>query len=84
MIDKTLARWQGEEYHGLTALHLAIAYGNDELAEVSEITKPFKRSANLVKTFSQVLVQAGAPINQKADGTFFHPKYLKERAILLS
>ena len=25
---------QGEEYHGLTALHLAIAYGNDELAEV--------------------------------------------------
>jgi len=45
---------EGEEYHGLTALHLAIAYGNDELAEV--------------------LVQAGAPINQKADGTFFHPK----------
>ena len=26
---------QGEEYHGLTPLHLAIAYGNDELAEVS-------------------------------------------------
>jgi ankyrin repeat protein len=26
--------WQGEEYHGLTALHLAIAYGNDEIAEV--------------------------------------------------
>ena len=25
---------QGEEYRGLTALHLAIAYGNDELAEV--------------------------------------------------
>ena len=25
---------QGEEYHGLTPLHLAIAYGNDELAEV--------------------------------------------------
>ena len=27
--------------------------------------------------FAQVLVQAGAPINQKADGTFFHPKYEK-------
>ena len=26
---------QGEEYHGLTPLHLAIAYGNDELAEVT-------------------------------------------------
>ena len=25
---------QGEEYNGLTAMHLAIAYGNDELAEV--------------------------------------------------
>ena len=25
---------QGEEYRGLTPLHLAIAYGNDELAEV--------------------------------------------------
>ena len=25
---------QGEEYHGLTAMHLAIAYGNDEIAEV--------------------------------------------------
>merc|ERR1740128_503030 len=25
---------EGEEYNGLTAMHLAIAYGNDELAEV--------------------------------------------------
>ena len=29
-----LSTQQGEEYRGLTALHLAIAYGNDELAEV--------------------------------------------------
>ena len=26
---------EGEEYHGVSALHLAIAYGNDELSEVT-------------------------------------------------
>ena len=53
---------------------------NIELAKVSPTYKsePFSfniQRANLGNIFSQVLVQAGAPINQKADGTFFHPKY---------
>ena len=34
LVPLLLLHMQGEEYHGLTALHLAIAYGNDEVAEV--------------------------------------------------
>ena len=34
LIDPCHFLLQGEEYRGLTPLHLAIAYGNDELAEV--------------------------------------------------
>ena len=71
-IPKTSTPSQGEEYHGLTALHLAIAYGNDELAEVGSALL----GGVAVDGPAQVLVQAGAPITARARGTFFHPKYL--------
>ena len=53
---------------------------NIELAEVSANTEgQFGHFLSL-----QVLVQAGAPINQKADGTFFHPKYGEGYPIILN
>ena len=46
--------------------------------------KPLTQRASLVIFSLQVLVQAGAPINQKADGTFFHPKYGEGYPIVLN
>ncbi|KAL1138771.1 hypothetical protein AAG570_008833 [Ranatra chinensis] len=45
---------EGEEYLGASALHLSIAYFNNELV--------------------QDLVEAGAPVNQRAIGSFFLPR----------
>uniref|UniRef100_A0A6P7GQ50 Transient receptor potential cation channel subfamily V member 6 n=1 Tax=Diabrotica virgifera virgifera TaxID=50390 RepID=A0A6P7GQ50_DIAVI len=45
---------EGEEYLGASALHLAIAYNNNELV--------------------QDLVEAGANVNQRAEGSFFLPR----------
>ncbi|KAL1514086.1 hypothetical protein ABEB36_003405 [Hypothenemus hampei] len=45
---------EGEEYLGASALHLAIAYSNNELV--------------------QDLVDAGANVNQRANGSFFLPR----------
>ena len=53
-----------------------MAMMNSQRSKRTNILTPHKKSQK-IKLIDQVLVQAGAPINQRADGTFFHPKYKK-------
>ena len=62
---------EGEEYLGATGLHLAIAYGNDEVAEMLILSECVFSDSAIIE--NPLLSDCRVPVSVRARGVFFLP-----------